>query len=516
MLMFLLTTASAWAFDPPRIMGVISARPNRDNFALDFCCIGDQNGDGYDDLIVNEYAFANQPPSRVYLFHGGDTIPDDNAFVYTSYEAGLTIGRGVFYFDRMLGGGNSPIVGICSMIRYQSSRIDLYELGADLENSPLATLTIHESPTYPWLEGGYRNRSLDFNGDGFYEGSMLRIGIGFMVYYGGEELDTIPDWSVPILSARWSGGLDVNGDDIGDILMYTTENDTSWYSLYLGGNPPDTIPAVRIRAIDYDLTENFAMLPDVNGDRFDEWGIYWNRGIESGGFHIFLGGEEPDGVPDVNLEGTRNMWKEEGKIAGGDFNADGFGDIVTTTYGGPDGGEYSEMMIHFGNRWFRNDQEEHRADIYLDMSNVYGGIYPLYVGNLGAVGDYNGDHVQDYCWGGSSRRVLIFAGNRNWQLKVPGEPTSPIQFTLSMRISPNPFNNSIQIQYSVSEASNIKLEIFDVTGRQVALFDESKRGPEAVSLEWHTENSGVFLVVLSSTNPTSEPKRIIKKIVCIR
>lgn len=56
---------------------------------------------------------------------------------------------------------------------------------------------------------------------------------------------------------------------------------------------------------------------------------------------------------------------------------------------------------------------------------------------------------------------------------------------------PNPFNNATVIRYSVNEASDVNIKIFDVTGREVStLVNEPKQ-------------SGVFSVGFSNTNIAS-------------
>ena len=62
-----LMAGGAWGYEPPRIIGVLtSPQENQQGFASDFCWIGDQNGDGFDDLLVNQD--RNDTLNRVYLF----------------------------------------------------------------------------------------------------------------------------------------------------------------------------------------------------------------------------------------------------------------------------------------------------------------------------------------------------------------------------------------------------------------------------------------------------------------
>ncbi len=509
----LLLSGAAFGYDPPEIIGVLTSPQEESNgFATDFCWVGDQNGDGYDDLLVNQDRYPNDTLSRVYLYHGGEVIENEPAFTYTSYERNLVIGRSIGYFGFTRGQNQIPILGFMSTVPDQSVRIDLYECLDVPDANPISMFLNGEFGFTPAIDDGFRNRPIDFNGDGFNDIIVMKASVGFQVYYGGEDLDTLPDWSKYLYTPYWSSGLDINGDNCGDIIIFTRENNVGWYSLYLGGDPADTIPAVRICIDDYNLTEQFTMLPDINDDGYDDWGVYWYvmQPSENDGFYIFLGGEYPDMEPDLNLEGTRGRWVSDGYITGGDFNGDGIGDIVTEAGTPPDGAEQSELMIHFGNRWIAEAEVEHRADIYIDMTQEYGGIYPLNAGQLGAVGDYNGDGIDDFVWGGSSRRAIIFAGNRNWRVDVPKEKSIPTDLKMSLSCSPNPFNTEILIAYSLSRHSNIELNLYDTQGRLINRLDAGMKESGGHSVILTGLPAGLYLLVLNAEN-----QRLIHKIVCL-
>ncbi len=65
---------------------------------------------------------------------------------------------------------------------------------------------------------------------------------------------------------------------------------------------------------------------------------------------------------------------------------------------------------------------------------------------------------------------------------------------------PNPFNPSTMIKYSVPEASNVKLILYDALGRQVkVLTNEYKEaGNYSYTLNAGGLSSGVYIVRLSS------------------
>ncbi len=550
-----LCATTALAFDPPRIIGHLTAsQPSVDDFATDFVCVGDQNGDGFDDLLVNhgtwDNGYGDQPFSnRVELFYGGREMDDQPDFVIEGGRTGpIHFGFHVNFLGRLTDSENPwwavQIVDETE-VNEEIGQVLIYEAGNALDDDPEFVLRSDVGGGI-MIGLGRRSKPFDVNGDGFSDLVAMR---GFdpeidedksslQIYFGGNEFDTTADVSF-ILNSRTSSqsrfgqcnastGYDVNADGYDDILFRYGDSRTDprklTYALYLGGDPMDTVAVWEFyedRSGDTSMLHGFALVPDVNGDGFDDWVIQYlvadppeGQPRERQGYYLFFGSRNPDPDPDRLLDGAPSPWGSDGEVVGDDINGDGFGDVITTSRSGfhTDG----SMNIHFGSRWI-----ESSPSISLNGTATYGEVaangFGLY---LGGIGDYNGDTLLDFMvtagFQDGPYGSIILAGARSWRVGVESEETVPKSFELSLSVTPNPFNNSIQIEYSISEMSNTKLEIFDISGRQVALLEEARRGSESTALEWRSENSGVFLVVLSSTSPNSEPKRIMKKIVCLR
>ena len=523
----LILAGAASGYDPPEIIGILtSPQENPAGFACDFCWIGDQNGDGFDDLLVNQDRFPNDTLSRVYLYHGREAIENEPSFTYTSYERDLVIGRSVVYLGFIQDRNQPPILGFASTVPDQSIRIDLYERLQEPEENPISTFLIGEFGRTPAIDDGFRNRPIDFNGDGFNDIIVMKASVGFQVHYGGEDLDTLADWSRYLYTPYWSSGLDINNDGFGDILIYTQENNVEWYSIYLGGNPPDTLPAVRVSEEEYSLGGSanpyFAMLPDINGDGYDEWGSYWNY-IHQGpddprpddaGFYIFMGSEEPDGVPDLLLEDTPDPWMGRGPICGSDFNGDGYGDIVVKTGGSDeDHGQDAEFQFHFGSPWVAETGLEikRQPDLFVDLGREYDGVYAHTLSDkIGAVGDYNGDGVDDFVWSNQSQRmVIIFAGNCNWEVGVESEAVTE-QYDITLTASPNPFNNRTMLEFTLPQAGNARLAVYDLKGKEAGILADThlQRGDHRYF--WINRTAGVYFAVLRTDSKTE-----IVKMVCL-
>ena len=57
----------------PEVIGVMSGQ----GFGADFCCVGDQNDDGYDDLLI-----SNEGINRAEMYFGGEEMGAEPGFVF--------------------------------------------------------------------------------------------------------------------------------------------------------------------------------------------------------------------------------------------------------------------------------------------------------------------------------------------------------------------------------------------------------------------------------------------------
>jgi len=70
----------------------------------------------------------------------------------------------------------------------------------------------------------------------------------------------------------------------------------------------------------------------------------------------------------------------------------------------------------------------------------------------------------------------------------------PVDVTLHQNY-PNPFNPSTQISFEIPEASHVRLEVFDMSGRRVALLVDEGRpaGAHTVNFDAAGLSSGIYM-----------------------
>ncbi len=130
---------------------------------------------------------------------------------------------------------------------------------------------------------------------------------------------------------------------------------------------------------------------------------------------------------------------------------------------------------------------------------------------MGAVGDYNGDGADDVVAGTMGEiPLIILAGSRDWRLSAPKEPI-PQVFDYSLKAFPNPFNQSATIKFNLPVRGDYHLEVFDLTGRSVAMLQSGSMDTGEHSFEWRAPTAGIFWIRLSS----DKGLQAIAKAVCL-
>ncbi|KXK44268.1 MAG: xylanase [Chlorobi bacterium OLB5] len=89
---------------------------------------------------------------------------------------------------------------------------------------------------------------------------------------------------------------------------------------------------------------------------------------------------------------------------------------------------------------------------------------------------------------------------------------SPVSFSLSQNF-PNPFNPSTMIQYSIPEAQNVELKVYDLLGREVQTLVNTVQNPGSYNVMFNAQNlsSGVYFYRLTAGSYTDVKKMTLIK-----
>ena len=109
-------------------------------------------------------------------------------------------------------------------------------------------------------------------------------------------------------------------------------------------------------------------------------------------------------------------------------------------------------------------------------------------------------------------KQLDFDGRYQYSNEVEIDVNGPLTFMLEQNY-PNPFNPSTIIKYSVSEAGNVKLSIYNTVGEEVAVLVDgvSESGFFEVSFDASNLPSGIYLYKLQSANSVQMKKMMLLK-----
>jgi photosystem II stability/assembly factor-like uncharacterized protein len=120
----------------------------------------------------------------------------------------------------------------------------------------------------------------------------------------------------------------------------------------------------------------------------------------------------------------------------------------------------------------------------------------------------------------NSNRMLRLAthGNGAYQLALTSavsnqyEETIPTYFTLEQNY-PNPFNPSTTIRYSIKESGSVKLNVFDINGKQVAALVNKTQtvGEYTVTFDGSNLASGTYIYKLQIGNNSTTKKMVLIK-----
>ena len=345
-------------------------------FGLVMNGLGDVNGDGYDDFaICAPHAVTDTMPwgeiahgGRVFVYLGGpilDTFPDlifqGNKRPFPPYWQGGSLASAVCGADVNGDGFNDIILGSAdyspTMNEYDQvrGRVYIYYGGSSIDTVP--DLIINGGNYYAPFPARYEQLGFaidnlgDVNGDGYDDiivGAPNNMERGaaagkLYVFYGGDPMDTIPDWwyygeeFLQCLGEVVSDAGDFNGDGYKDILIEDYRYQENGRALvFYGGNIINTIPDWIVQGKNYSAS-GVDCINDINGDGYDDIIIsnnfYKSYDAQVGRVLLFYGGTAPDVIPDICYTGRYGYEYNVGwnLCSAGDVDADGINEIIFGT-----------------------------------------------------------------------------------------------------------------------------------------------------------------------------------------
>jgi hypothetical protein len=466
----------------PDILGIIRSDTTSTNFGYRIVPLGDQNSDGFDDILIWDYRYS------AYIYYGWDpfdTIPffrinnllprisnigdvDGNGYDDISskgshisnnklsvYYCGDLIDdtRDLWFgIDTLTGlgytvnghdinrNGNTELISPDS---YQDYLV-LFELGLESDSLPDLIIPPANIPKDSYAAFGEAIAVGDFNGDGVEDlAANLRPKFqqeskgSVYIYFGDPSFDTIPDMIINRPGEHYTGleffgrllenlG-DINGDNYDDLYIGSDYGEDSLDFIYFGGSGFDTIPDLIFF---YDEAIHVRSAGDLNNDDYNDIIVSYHSSWQSlGHVHIYLGGPNIDSIPDLSI--------------------------------------------------FNND---------IDGYQVYFGM------DCAGIGDFNGDGLDDYAFSAIDGRnvghVYICSGwDESTNVTYENIDLLPEDFQLDQNY-PNPFNISTRITYEIPRTAHVKLEIINIVGQVVATLLNQEEPPGIHSLLWDgTDNS---------------------------
>ncbi|HMQ70343.1 MAG TPA: FG-GAP-like repeat-containing protein, partial [Ignavibacteria bacterium] len=406
---------------------VLTGESTGNNFGVSVSLAGDVNGDGYADVICGAYGF-NSSTGKAYIYYGGAIMNSGVDVAMTGESASNFFGNSVSSAGDLNGDGFSDV--IISSFGYSGStgKVYVYFGGAVMNNVSDVTMTGETTNSSFGISVASAG---DVNGDGYPElivgaygynsntgrayfyNYFLKNDISAEVIMTGESTSNYFGCSV-------SSAGDVNGDGFSDVIVGARgySGVTGRAYIFYGGLSFDNIADVVITGeASSVLGVSVSSAGDVNGDGYSDVivGAYFYNS-STGRAYIYYGGSPMNATADVimNGEAVNNFFGEE-VCSAGDFNADGYSDVIVGA-----GGYYSsdgKVYIYYGGENMNNIADR----------TFYGTVFSgeRFGSAVSSAGDVNGDGYSDilvgaYIYNNYRGRATLYFGGSNEKLEFSG------------------------------------------------------------------------------------------------
>ena len=381
--------------------------------------------------------------------------------------------------------------------------------------------------------------------NGIFDGSIK-------VFYGGTNLDTIPDlilngsdYSNLINLTRFGYDFcceDFNSDGYDDLIVHSPMGGNSYSGLvniFYGSENPDTVCDWSKLGSGYDHYGLITVISDLTGDGYPE--IILSRFIRNISpdnylyyeleFDVFRGGTTLTNVPQTVIRFPQDNHTLKGCInAEKDFNNDGRNDILLTGTGvdslfcifGSDSlnmdftffrdlenGVMDLSAIRFEDidsdnnddivLYRENSPNVFQYDIHCNMDWTGSPDLVLPPASIteyyyyeGVKGDLNNDGLNDLVevHTAADNRALHVEMNIFNVINVQSEDSNVRPYQgYQARNYPNPFNPSTTIEYSLPERGEVEVSIYNIRGQKVKQLVKEEKEPGTHTIIWNGTDS---------------------------
>ena len=356
---------------------------------------GDINNDGFSDMVSTARGYSgDDPPGYAFIFYGSENYLNGTPQTLSSDSTWETVPGE----SRVLAVGDLNGDGFDDVVTTD----DYYDGPEDDEGiarayagsaSGINTIPFWQyEPNLIDANFGQKVQCGDFNNDN-YDDLIVQFG-GFddqLVMFLGSAAGPglIPAWELDYDNVSWMTALDFNGDGYEDLVLGDGAGEPSIGKVSVFNGGPGGLPLTASHIFNHpeDLNNYSGIMVssagDLNGDGFADFiassEYYENGENDEGGMMLFYG--SPSGTLDPVIYESNEYSARFGEVVSGigDFNNDGFSDLVATVYD-PD-----ESRLFYG------------SSLGVDTS-YYVVLNQHSITNSG-IGDVNGDGFDDFATG---------------------------------------------------------------------------------------------------------------------
>ena len=481
---------------------------------------GDLNADGFADFVVgaSEVVIDSKVVGLVFLYYGGsepDNIPDK--IFRSEFPA-----SDIFFGYRVINAGDLNGDGINDMAVSETSAVRIFYGGADMDTITDVNIDL----------GYYFTRSLkpvgDVNDDGYDD---ILVGADYAyttkpnsvwLYLGGPEMDDQPDmeWTGTVnrdTYGHYTSGIgDINMDGYDDFIVSVRGTVT----IFLGG--PDIMNLQKLDIINTQGYFGFGIAggQDLNADGYPDFAIGM-KDIEKVRYtpldkvYIYFGSENPDTNEDLIFSVDSDYGLSNTPLhMTPDINDDGFPDLMITTInrngilvlnGGPEMDEFPDDTIQ---------------GFYDELSY----FYDEQTDDPGIIAGLSTDNSAGYHNGRVNllRYLEVIEVIDTTIIDTTIIDTTEVGTSIRNNITPddllsqnmpNPFSDKTFIRVNLPEPGFLRLELFDIYGKNVSVIAEGTylSGENVFEFDGSNLKNGIYVYRLNFGRNIVTRKMVVGK-----